>query len=82
MKEYREHIINGDSREYYYPNLISKMREKNINLLTLSKSLNMNYYQVSRKVNGKNSFSIRDCQLICKLLDDSFENLFFSPYYK
>lgn len=82
MKDYLEQRVNGESREYYYPNLISKMKEKKVSIIDLASYLKRNYYQISRKINGRGNFTVEECREICTLLGDSFENLFFCPYKK
>lgn len=82
MKEYRERKTKNGSEEDYYPNLISKLKEKNLKISDLAKVLNKNYYLVSRKINGKGEFSSSDCLKICEFLKESFEKLFYSPYKK
>lgn len=79
-KEYKEQRKGEDSKEYYYPNLIARIKEKGMNISKLSKAINMNYYLLTRKLNNNRKISIKEAKAICKVLDSSFEELFFSPY--
>lgn len=81
-KEYKEKRKGQESKEYYYPNLIAKMKDKGVSIAKLSKAINMNYYLLTRKLNNTRKISIKEAKAICKVLDSSFEELFFSPYEK
>lgn len=80
MNEYKEQLKNGESREYYYPNLIRILKEKGLKISDLAKAINKDYYQVSRKLNGFGQFNMTDCKKICEVLDASFEEVFFTNY--
>lgn len=82
MKIYQERMRNGESAEYYYPNLIAELKKKNIKLSQLAQGLKMNYYTFSRKINGRGTFDVEECFKICEILGNTFEYLFFSPYKK
>ena len=82
MKNYQEKLRNGESAQYFYPNLIDELKKKNIRLSQLAQGLKMNYYTFSRKINGKGTFNVDDCFKICEILDNTFEYLFYSPYKK
>ncbi len=76
MAEYRESLRGGESKDYYFPNLIARMREKGLKVSDVSKALGMDYYQTSRKLNGIGQFKLKDIEVLVKLLDSPFEELF------
>ena len=79
--EYHERLGKGnDSREYYFPNMMRALKEKEIKISDLAKALNKDYYQVSRKINGIGQFNMTDIKKICNFLGGSFEDLFYTPY--
>lgn len=79
-KEYKERFRDGESREYYYPNLIARLKDKGLRISDLAKYLNKDYYQVSRKINGIGQFNMTDCKKICEVLDLPFEEVFKTSY--
>ena len=80
MKKYEEQLRGSESHEYYYPNLIARLKEKDLRISDLAKALNKDYYQVSRKINGIGQFNMVDCKKICELLEMSFEEVFKTNY--
>ena len=80
MDEYKEKYSRGESREYYYPNLIRRLKERGLRISDLAKALNKDYYQVSRKINGIGQFNMLDCKKICELLEAPFEEVFKTSY--
>lgn len=80
MKKYEEQLRGGESREYYYPNLIARLKNKDLRISDLAKALNKDYYQVSRKINGIGQFNMTDCKKICELLEAPFEEVFKTNY--
>lgn len=76
MAEYRESLRGGESKEYYFPNLICKMKEKGLKVSDIAKALGMDYYQCSRKINGIGQFKLKDIEVLTKLLNSTFEELF------
>ena len=80
MNYYKEKQKNFQSKQYYYPNLIERLHERDLHITDLAKALNKDYYQVSRKVNGIGEFKMTDIKKIIKYLGETFEYLFYSPY--
>lgn len=80
IKEYKEKCRDSESQEYYYPNLIKRLKDKGLRISDLAKYLNRDYYQVSRKVNGIGQFNMTDCKKVCKFLEMPFEEVFKTNY--
>lgn len=76
--EYKERLRNGDSRKYFYPNLIDLLKTNGYKISDLAKALNKDYYQVSRKINGIGQFNMNDCKKICKFLGAPFDYVFYT----
>ena len=80
MDKYKEKYSRGESREYYYPNLIARLKDRGLRISDLAKYLNKDYYQVSRKINGIGQFNMTDCKKICEYLEMPFEEVFKTNY--
>lgn len=80
MDYYKEKTRDFKGKQYYYPNLIERLQERDLHITDLAKAINRDYYQVGRKINGVGELKMRDIKKIIKYLGGTFEYLFYSPY--
>ena len=64
------------AKELYYPNLRGEMAKKGYAQKDLCKLLNLCESQVSKRMNGKTEFTIKEVVKICEWLGKSFSELF------